>query len=119
MTTVKLLEYTANEMVDILVDKRIMRADASQMVDVYLERRRFAKAKYLRPAPCFRDLLRLQPILLPVIFQENGVTRKRKEAFMMQLETAEQKRPCLSLRFFHGHRTPADPMLSSTAWKFL
>jgi len=59
MTTITLPDYTPQEMEDIIVKQLHCRLAAHDMVEVYLERKQYAKAHGLEPEPCFRDLLTL------------------------------------------------------------
>ncbi len=113
MTTLKLPEYTAEEMCEILVDRGILHVDASQMVEVYLERRRYAHVNQLKPGPCFRDLLGLQPIPLPCTLIETPWNRKRKNALMVTFdedpELSEQKQARHSFGFFDKPSSATEP----------
>ena len=87
MTTITLSEYTAKEMIDILVDKEILEKDAIQMVKAYLEQINYGKMHHMKPLPCFRDLLSLQPVPLPDYLKENVTFRKRKSRSSVEDES--------------------------------
>ena len=59
MTTLTVPEYNQAEMKLILLQKTLDADEADALIDCYLERRNYAKAKQLSPVPCFRDLLKL------------------------------------------------------------
>ena len=60
LNTIEMPEYSKNELISVLrTQKALSKEDATLMVEVYLERRAFAKSKHIKPAPCFRDLYTL------------------------------------------------------------
>lgn len=59
MITTVLPPYTANEMVDILVDRRVEKKSAELLVNIYINKLKEANQGNLTPAPNFRDLLRV------------------------------------------------------------
>lgn len=56
-TKIEVQEYEAKEMVKILMNKRVPKIEAMQLVNSYLERRATAKENHLNPVPTFRDVI--------------------------------------------------------------
>ena len=102
MTTIKVPEYTAEEMISILTRQGVSDVIAMPMVMAYEERRDFALGHFLTPAPCFRDLLKLsklyqiktkqQPILPSPVSLERVAVTEFFEAYSEMFQLPKRRR---------------------------
>jgi hypothetical protein len=87
-TTIKLEDYSPQEMRAILQHKGIQEEEARQIVDSYIEAQQHATRNKLSPVPCMRDLIKYVDLLLkahvrekerPCLLGEAGVASTTQE----------------------------------------